>query len=270
MEKPPVVIAQVSDFHVTASGRGAYGFDPAVGVERCVTALNAFRPRPSLLIISGDLAEHGSADDYARVRQLLAPLEIPFLVIPGNHDNAEAMRAAFPSQAYTWTEGKLDTATRVHDLEVFALDSAVLGQPYGLLEQRTLDWLDRSLTADTDRPALIFLHHPPFVTGIRQMDRMRLTNAPALGAVLARHPRVRLVAAGHVHRCASTTFAGVRATICPSVNHAVALDLAETMPFSYVLEPPGVHLHCWIEDGARGELVTQLLPLGDYGEPRPF
>ncbi len=46
-------------------------------------------------------------------------------------------------------------------------------------------------------------------TGIWHMDRQNLLNAGELAAVIERHPRVRLIATGHVHRATLTMFAGV-------------------------------------------------------------
>ncbi|MGA7163357.1 MAG: hypothetical protein WBX37_05300 [Pseudolabrys sp.] len=40
-------------------------------------------------------------------------------------------------------------------------------------------------------------------------DAVRLRNPDALATVLKGHPRVLLLAAGHVHRAAQTVFAGI-------------------------------------------------------------
>jgi 3',5'-cyclic AMP phosphodiesterase CpdA len=131
-------------------------------------------------------------------------------------------------------------------------------------------WLDGKLAASASRPALLFLHHPPFVTGIMHMDVQNLRNADALAAILRRHPRMRLVASGHVHREALTTFAGVATTICPAPNHAVALDLAAQWPPSFKVEPPAFHLHAWFAGERFGAVVTHWVPIGEFDGPRPF
>ena len=269
-DKPPVIIAQVSDFHVTAPGTLVYGIDPSAGVARCVAQLNAMRPRPDLVVISGDLAETGSAHEYQQVKRLLAPLEVPYVVIPGNHDARAPMRDAFAEQPYAWSSGNLDSLIRVGFLDIVLLDSLVPGASHGFLDRRTLDGLEATLSAERDRPSLVFLHHPPFLTGIDHMDRMSLRNADELGAVIRRHERVHLVASGHVHRCASTLFAGVRSTICPSVNHAVVLDLEGSLPFSYSHEPPGFHAHCWVGGGGAGDLITHTILIGKFDGPHAF
>ena len=139
-----------------------------------------------------------------------------------------------------------------------------------LLDAETLRWLDAMLGAAPNRPALLFLHHPPFVTGIGHMDVQNLRNATDLAAVLRRHKRTRLVAAGHVHRAMLTMFAGVATSICPAPNHAVALDLDARMPPSFKIEPPAFHLHVWFPDKDFGNVVTHLVPIGDFDGPHPF
>jgi hypothetical protein len=102
------------------------------------------------------------------------------------------------------------------------------------------------------------------------MDRMQLRNAADLAAIVGRHPRVRLIATGHVHRAALTMFAGVPTTICPAPNHAVDLDLDELWEPSFAVEPPAFHLHAWFDDGGFGTVVTHQVPIGHFDGPHPF
>jgi Icc protein len=266
----PIIIAQISDLHIKAPGTLAYGkVDTAGALQRCVAALNAFLPRPDLVVVSGDLADTPTPGEYEHLRQLLAPLEIPFVGIPGNHDARAMMRAAFPEQGWAPT-GALDQIVSVGGLDLLLLDSSVAGQPHGELEAETLQWLDDALASSSTRPALLFLHHPPFRTGIEHMDVQDLCNAEELAPIIQNHPRVKLVAAGHVHRATLTLFAGVPATICPAPNHAVDLDLGELRVPSFRVEPPAFHLHVWLPGEGFGELVTHQVPVGDFDGPHPF
>jgi 3',5'-cyclic-AMP phosphodiesterase len=65
-------------------------------------------------------------------------------------------------------------------------------------------------------------------------------------------------------------FAGIPATICPAPNHAVALDLDDQLPPSFAVEPPAFHLHIWFEGEGFGNVVTHLIPIGDFAGPYPF
>jgi 3',5'-cyclic-AMP phosphodiesterase len=271
MSAKPILIAQISDLHIKAPGALAYGrVDTAKALTGCVAALNEFRPRPDLVVISGDLADTPTAEEYDHVKRLLAPLELPWIGIPGNHDSRELMRAAFFDEPYAAPSGALNLTRSVAGLEIVLLDSSVPGKPHGELEAPTLQWLEAVLARSQERPALLFLHHPPFHSGIWHMDRQNLLNAGALAAIVRKHPRVHLVAAGHVHRATLTTFAGVAATICPAPNHAVDLDLDELREPSFKVEPPAFHLHAWFPGEGFGRVVTHCVPVGEFDGPHPF
>jgi 3',5'-cyclic AMP phosphodiesterase CpdA len=271
MSQRPVHIAQISDLHIKQPGVLAYGrVDTAKALEHCVAALNAFAPAPDFVVISGDLADTPTAEEYEHLKRLLAPLKWPFASIPGNHDSRDMMRAAFPKAIQPQSTDALNQRIEVAGLDLLLLDSSVPGKPYGQLDAVTLRWLEATLAAAPARPALIFLHHPPFRAGIWHMDRQNLLNADALAAVVRRHPRVRLIGTGHVHRATLTMFAGIPTTICPAPNHAVDLDLAELRAPSFKVEPPAFHLHTWFPDEDFGTLVTHQVPIGHFDGPHPF
>jgi len=93
MPQKLVIIAQISDLHIKAPGTLAYGrVDTARALERCVATLNRFTPKPDLVVISGDLADTPTVEEYAYLKRLLAPLNIAFAGIPGNHDQREQLR----------------------------------------------------------------------------------------------------------------------------------------------------------------------------------
>ena len=171
---------------------------------------------------------------------------------------------------YASPSGALDQKIDVGGLDLLLLDSSVPGKPHGVLEAPTLQWLDETLASSLDRPALLFLHHPPFIAGIWHMDRQNLHNANELAAIVRRHPRVQIVATGHIHRATLTMFAGRPCTICPAPNHAVDLDLGELRAPSFRVEPPAFHLHTWFEGEGFGQLVTHQVPIGEFDGPHPF
>ena len=123
MSSRPLCIAQISDLHIKPPGVLAYGrVDTAKALERCVAALNEFDPAPDLVVISGDLADTPTADEYRHLKQLLAPLKLPFAGIPGNHDARELMRAAFPSARYAFAAGALNQKIEVGELDLILLE----------------------------------------------------------------------------------------------------------------------------------------------------
>ena len=192
---------------------------------------------------------------------------MPYHLVPGNHDEREALRAAFADHAYLPPSGYLNYAIEDHPVRLIGLDTVVAGRPHGEICRERLDWLEAALAAAPDRVTLIFMHHPPFLTGIRHMDVQNCRNAEALGAVVARHPQVQLLLCGHIHRAIETSWNGIAALIGPSPTHAVAFDLSPDGPPALMLEPPACRLVHLTEDG---RLVSHLTFIGAFDGPHPF
>ncbi|HUL87750.1 MAG TPA: phosphodiesterase [Pseudolabrys sp.] len=271
MAARPVLIAQISDLHITPAGALAYGrVDTAAALTRAIDTINRMSPRPDLVVISGDIANSALPEEYERASSLLGDLQMPFAAIPGNHDRRIPMRRALPDPSYGAAESALNAMRSIGEVDVLLIDSTVPGAAHGELDAATLAWLDSALAASATRPALLFLHHPPFDTGIVYTDAIRLRNADALAALLKRHPRTLLVAAGHVHRAAQTVFAGISATICPAGEQAVLLEFAPRWPEVYKIEPPALHLHAWLPGEGFGSVVTHVVPIGEFPGPYSY
>ncbi|MGE0860490.1 MAG: phosphodiesterase [Gammaproteobacteria bacterium] len=238
-----MLLAQISDTHVQLPGGELdRHYDTAGHLARAVAHLNALDPAPDAVLLTGDTVDAGAPAEYARLRETLAPLRAPLFVIPGNHDEREAMRAAFGADGYLPAEGFLQYVVEDWPLRLIGLDTVVAGEPGGQLCEARLLWLDARLAEAPTRPTVLFLHHPPFRTGMTFMDGMGFREPKGLERVVATHPQVRHVLAGHLHRPIVTAFAGTLASTCPSTAHQVALDLPPHTGFSVVMEPPAVTL----------------------------
>ena len=239
-----MLIAQISDLHFLPKGTLAFGrVDVAGCLERAIDHLNALRPRPDAVLITGDLTNDGDAAVWAELMAMLGRLEAPVYPIPGNHDDRELMRAACARLRLFPQEGPLRFVADLGPLRLIGLDSLVPGDPAGRLGPEQLAWLDAALKASA-APTLVALHHPPFRTGIDHMDAMMLEDGAALAEVIGRHPQVARVLCGHVHRSVQCRFAGTLGLIAPGTAHAVQLALAGE-PSRWVTEPPGLLLHEW-------------------------
>jgi 3',5'-cyclic AMP phosphodiesterase CpdA len=231
-----------------------------------VDHLNRLRPRPDLVLGTGDLVEGGGVDEYERLREILAPLAMPLFLVPGNHDDRGNLATVFARHAYLPRDGAFIQYT-VEDwpVRLVALDTLVPGESGGRLCGERLAWLDARLAEAPGRPTLVFMHHPPFATGIAAMDGMGLDGIAALAAVIRRHPQVERIACGHLHRTIVRRFAGTVACTSPATAHQIALDLPPATRVATVMEPPACMLHLWLE---RGEgLVSHVSVIGDRHPP---
>lgn len=264
-----MIVAQITDLHLTGEGSLAEGrIDTAAGLTRCIAQIIRLDPPPDALMITGDLANLGRPEEYMHLRRILAPLALPTFIIPGNHDDRSVLRAAFDDYNYLPKRGSfLHYVVDDFPLRIIALDTVVASQGYGALCAERLDWIETRLAEANAQPTLIFMHHPPFATGIAHMDAMRLLEgADAFGAIVAHHPQIKLIACGHVHRTIVTEYHGKPTVICPSTAHQIVLSLNPNGPAEYNFEPPGFMLHVW--DGTR--IVTHTIPVGDFDGPFPF
>ena len=265
----PFLLAQISDLHVTARGELSYRVVDTVGMLRaCVKHVLALKRRPDAVAITGDLTDGGLPGEYAVLRELIAPLAMPVYLIPGNHDERNALRAAFADHAYLGqSRDVVQYAIDAHPLRIVALDTVIPGEGGGALSGESIAWLDRTLTQAPGRPTVVLMHHPPFTTHIGHMDAYGLRNPEALAAVIRRHPQVERILCGHVHRAIEVRFAGTIAATAPSPVHQVALDLGVDAPGRFVMEPPAYRLHAYAPETG---LVSHTAYVGEFAGPYPF
>jgi len=236
-------------------------------LAEAIAHLHGLDRRPDLVLLTGDLVDEGRPEEYAAARDILADLAIPCLVMPGNHDDREQLRAAFADHRYLPAQGALHYCVDDYPVRIVALDSCVAGKHHGAIDAAGLAWLRATLAADTRKPTLVLLHHPPFTSGIPYMDKYRYLDDQALAAVIGAATNVEAVLCGHVHRAMLRRWAGTMVCACPSTTTEIALQLRpDAKPQSW-LGPPACMLHLW--DAARG-LITHVSHIGKFDGPYPF
>lgn len=259
-----MLIAQITDVHI--------GFDRDNPEEanlsrfRALLARLAQGPnRPDMVLLTGDLTEHGDAPSYARLAGALADCPLPVWPIPGNHDTREAFRAAFPHVPVR--EGFVQYALDGGSLRLLMLDTLEEGRHGGAFCDARAAWLADALAAEPDRPTLIVLHHPPIAAGIAWMDPdpdepwIARFRAATQGA-----GRIVGVVCGHLHRPIVANWQGAPLVVAPSSAPALALNLCAIdadAPDGRALirdEPPAFALHFW--DGQ--SLVTHFESIGGF------
>ncbi len=262
-----MILVQLTDLHVRAPGQRVNGHvDTNTMARRAVAAVNKLKPLPDVILLTGDLTDCGLPEEYAHLREILAPLNaIPQFVIPGNHDRREPLRRAFADHDYLPRTGPLCYCRDDWPLRLIGLDSVVEGQVWGELDRAQLAWLVDLLHQNDERPTLIFLHHPPFRVGMG-MDAIYCQNGPELERELAQFSSIERVICGHHHRAIFRRFAHTIGSVGPSTAHQVALNLRDDHN-QLSLEPPGFHVHLWRPDLG---FVTHQQLVGDFGPPEDF
>lgn len=265
-------ILQLSDLHIVGEGELAYGVvDTAKCLQNAVDYINKIKPNIGHIdgiLITGDISETGLPQEYRRYQNLIAPLDLPVIMLPGNHDERRAMAAAFPDQNWHDAGNPLNSHQKLGNIDVLALDCTVPNQQYGELSNQTADWLKDKLKSLDGLPVITGLHHPPFKCGIEHMDAQPFREPEKLLSILEQHKGPKLVLCGHVHRYMTCFHKNIPMSIAPSVAHAVNLDMSPNALAEFALEPGGLLIHEF--DGDFGRFTSHFIPIGPHDGPFPF
>ena len=236
-----MILVQITDTHIDEPGTLVYGhFDTARALEDAVAAINAMDPGPGLVLHTGDIASHGSVARYQAFKVIAGELTAPMVLIPGNHDDRDALRQVFGGTPWLPTDGEyLQYVIEDHAVRIICCDSVIAGDTPGELCAERLAWLDARLGEAADRPTIVALHHPPFCSGMTGSSAKGLRQGGLeLDAILRRHPQVVRVLAGHVHRPITAAFGGTIAFAGPTTCYPFGLDTGPERLLNVTHEPP--------------------------------
>jgi 3',5'-cyclic AMP phosphodiesterase CpdA len=249
----PFLLAHLSDPHIGADWADA---DSLAGLAKVVDSVRAIRPGPDAVLVSGDLADHATDAEYEQVKEVLTPLQAPVYVLAGNHDDRRALHRHFNVPGANGEA--LQYSVELGPIRLIALDTARPGEDPGELGSDRLAWLDAELASAPELPTLVAMHHPPFATGVPIWDELGLPAADrrALAEVIERHPQVRRLVSGHVHRTISGQVAGRPALVVPSTYVQARLTIAGN-EIELSDDPPGFAVHVVVD----GEVISHVQPV---------
>ncbi|WP_432129437.1 metallophosphoesterase [Streptomyces sp. bgisy082] len=235
------VLAHLSDLHLDGTAGSAER------ARRAVARITGLPGTVDAVLITGDIAERGTEEEYRQARELLAPLRErhPVLLCPGNHDSRPEFREVLLGEVAG--RAPVNAAHDIDGVRILMCDSSIPGRSEGLLEPETLRWLDAALAAAPGRPAVVALHHPPAELGLPYIDRIGLLEPEALAEVLGRHEQVTAVLCGHAHTAAATTFAGLPLLCAPGIASTALLpwEQDEGQSWKTYDAPPSITFHLY-------------------------
>jgi len=160
-------ILHVSDIHYrqqyAAQTEGYQGMlgrmqSPMIPLTTCIERAKE-KHTIDLLIVSGDLTEDGSPEDYAYLKQNLRDMlgEIPILVTLGNHDIKANFRQG-------WCQSAIESSpyNQVFDageFRIICFDNSCHGFADGVVDERQFLWLKEILGEEDGKPVLFVTHH---------------------------------------------------------------------------------------------------------------
>ena len=261
-----MIIAQITDTHLS----DVNAEDPKFGVRAenlraCIADINDLDPLPDAVIHTGDITQHGRAEEFDHARTLLQTLEAPLYVTPGNRDGRDGVVRAFTVDGYIMPDYSfVHYAIDEHPVRLVAVDSLGNGiGPKGDFCHDRLAALDATLAEAPARPTVLFMHHPPFdVPAAPDPFAFQRRQAVVdLATVVSRHKQVIHIFAGHMHRPWTAMLGGVTASTVPSV--ATDLRYGSYLPTNAT--QPVYQIHRF--DGDDSFVIEARLPGSGVGYP---
>jgi Icc protein len=223
---PSHVIAHISDTHFLGEGRQLYGVvETEANLRQALAQIQNLSGKPEAIVITGDLADLGEPDAYARLRGIVEPvaaeLGAQLIWVMGNHDERGPYNQGLFDGEHT--DEPQDRVYDVNGLRVIALDSTVQGYHHGEITDAQLEWLANELATPAPHGTILALHHPPVPTPLLwAMEMLELHGQDRLAAVLEGSD-VRAILAGHLHYSQHSTFAGIPVSVASATCYTLAL-----------------------------------------------
>jgi len=198
-----ITVAQITDSHVKRE-RGEGEGSPDEMLRRAIALVAD--AQPDVLLLTGDIADDGSAEAYQRVAEAVSGLGVPVLATAGNHDDpavvAQVLGAADELSVGGW--------------RLLLVDTSIPATEWGRIDVPAL--LAR-LGPNDGPPTVLALHHPPITTSTHPW--MRLEGADELVAALSARGDVRVVLSGHLHEAFNVALGGVSYIGCSSSFYSI-------------------------------------------------
>ena len=116
-----------------------------------------------LLLISGDLTEDGTPEDYAHLKKWIEAEmpKVPIVITLGNHDIKTNFRLGWLNES-EGNEDYYNVVTEFEDFYLISFDSAVYEANDGDMLESQFKWLEEQLNTFQDKEIYLMTHHHLF------------------------------------------------------------------------------------------------------------
>ena len=183
--------------------------------------------RPEAVIFTGDLADRGEPEAYAKLRAIVDPackaMGAKVIWAMGNHDNRAYFRTGLLDEPAD--DAPVDHSYYLNGLRIITLDTSVPGYHHGEVSPEQLEWLAAELATPAPDGTILALHHPPVPSVLDLAVLVELRDQAALAGVL-RNSDVRAILGGHLHYSTTATFAGIPVSVASATCYTQDLNVA--------------------------------------------
>ncbi len=150
-----------------------------------------------VVVITGDLTEEGTIDEYQEIKTSLNQLfNCPIIATPGNHDNLQNFQSGYDP---------LFKVLEYDDYVFVSFNSASTINDHGLIEDDTVSELDQILKQYQDKKIILITHHHLIQ---EQFAMPSATYSEYFEAVLRKH-QIFMILTGHTHHAYKGTYLGI-------------------------------------------------------------
>ncbi|WP_427134234.1 phosphodiesterase [Pseudarthrobacter sp. S9] len=225
--RPRHFLLHLSDPHLLGGPQPLHGVvDSDARLKQLFDEVRASGARPEAVIFTGDLADLGEAEAYAKLRAIVEPackaMGAKVIWAMGNHDDRANFRAGLLDQPAD--DSPVDRSYFINGLRIITLDTSVPGFHHGELSAGQLDWLAAELATPAPDGTILALHHPPVPSVLDLAVLVELRGQAALAGVL-RNSDVRTILGGHLHYSTTATFAGIPVSVASATCYTQDLNV---------------------------------------------
>lgn len=264
-----MIIAQISDIHIAAPGKKTYNIAPmAENLAATVAHINGQNPRPDVVIVTGDIAMNGLQSEVERAADILNELAMPYFIVPGNHDDREKLWNVFGNKACPAKHDDfISFVVDDYAVRLIGLDTTIPGKPGGEIGEKRAQWLDERLSENTEKPTVLFMHHPPVKCSVLETDEDGFIGVERLANIVDKYSNIEKLLCGHIHLLVNVRWHGTVVSTAPSTGMELLLDLNMKLESAFLLTPPGYQLHYWTP---QGDLISHNVTVGAVNGPYLF
>jgi 3',5'-cyclic AMP phosphodiesterase CpdA len=191
------LVVHISDPHF-----GAH--DPAIAAALLDDLNGHTAPRPALVAISGDVTQRARSSQFEQARRFLAAIEVPYLVVPGNHDIPmfDVFRRLFRSRTRYCRYITSDLSPFYADDHIAAagIDTAKrFTIKDGEVRREQVEAVCERFQLHAQRWKILVAHHPFVVPESLPDDDKDLVNGHEMAVPMLEAAGVDVILSGHLH-----------------------------------------------------------------------
>ena len=225
--RPRHFLLHLSDPHLLGGPERLHGVvDSDSLLQQLFDEVRASGARPEAVVFTGDLADRGEAEAYAKLRAIVEPacraMGAKIIWAMGNHDNRANFRTGLLDQPAD--DAPVDRSYFINGLRIITLDTSVPGFHHGEISPEQLEWLAAELDTPAPDGTILALRHPPVPSVLDLAVLVELRGQAALAGVL-RNSDVRAILGGHLHYSTTGTFAGIPVSVASATCYTQDLNV---------------------------------------------